>query len=200
MRGHRYGSGKQPLVWAARLGTVEQHATALHLSGVEAAAFAVLLVGLTGQNRDAIIAAPATHHRPDSYTGAAGAVIVALDKPRRGGRRHMDVPLTSLPRWATAADRDRPVAESIVADARLDLRSPFGVYTLLHELAGPARQILGSDRLFAWYCPTGGGPGRAGRGVRTTIDSCLVRAWARRHDLPAEADAKTATETPTGTG
>ena len=196
----RYGTGKQPLAWVARLGTVEQHATALHLSGVEAAAFAVLLVGLTGQNRDAIIAAPAAHHRPDGHTGAAGAVIVALDKPRRGGRRHMDVPLTSLPRWATAAEPDRPVAESMVADARLDLRSPFGVYTLLHELAGPARQILGSDRLFAWYCPTGGGPGRAGRGLRTTIDSCLVRAWARRHDLPAEVDAETAADTPTGTG
>lgn len=112
----------------------------------------------------------------------------------------MDVPLTSLPRWATAAEPDRPVAESMVADARLDLRSPFGVYTLLHELAGPARQILGSDRLFAWYCPTGGGPGGAGRGLRTTIDSCLVRAWARRHDLPAEVDAETAADTPTGTG
>jgi hypothetical protein len=75
---------------------------------------------------------------------------------------------------------------------RLDLRSPFGVYLLLHELAAPARQILGSDRLFAWHCSGGGGPGRPGRGLRTTIDSCLVRAWARRHDLPAD----TATDTP----
>lgn len=54
----RYGPGKQPLRWVAQLGTVEQHITALHLFGVEAASFAVLLVGLTGQNRDAIIAAP----------------------------------------------------------------------------------------------------------------------------------------------
>ncbi len=44
----------------------------------------MLLVGLTGQNRDAILAAPATHHRPDGYTGAAGTAMLALDKPRRG--------------------------------------------------------------------------------------------------------------------
>ncbi len=87
----RYGPGKQPLRWVAQ-GTVEQHITALHLTGVEAAAFAVLLVGLTGQNRDAILAAPATHHRPDGYTGATGTAIVALDNPRRRARRHMDVP------------------------------------------------------------------------------------------------------------
>lgn len=31
----RYGPGMQPLRWVARLGTVEQHVTALHLSGVE---------------------------------------------------------------------------------------------------------------------------------------------------------------------
>lgn len=58
-------TGRQPLRWVAQLGTVEQHVTALHLSGMEVTAFAVLLVGLTGQNRDAILAAPATHHRPD---------------------------------------------------------------------------------------------------------------------------------------
>ena len=195
----RYGPGKQPLRWVAQLGTVEQHVTALHLSGVEAAAFAVLMIGLTGQNRDAILAAPAAHHRPDGYAGTTGVAVVALDKPRRGTRRHMDVPrrgtrrhmdvpLTSLPPWANPAASHAAEALMDRAD-RLDLRSPFGVYMLLHELASPARQTLGSDRLFAWYCPRGGGPGRPGRGVRTAIDSCLVRAWAHRHDLPADAAA-----------
>jgi hypothetical protein len=79
---------------------------------------------------------------------------------------------------------------------RQDLRSPFGVYLLLHELAAPARQILGSDQLFAWYCSSGGGPGRPGRGLRTAIDSCLVRAWARGHELPADADADAAMDAP----
>lgn len=189
----RYGPGRQPLRWVARLGTVEQHVTALHLSGVEAAAFAVLLVGLTGQNKDAILAAPATHHRPDGYTGAGGTAMLALDKPRRGARRHMDVPLTSLPPWANPAASNDAVGEGAGDGDRLDLRSPFGVYMLLHELAAPARQTLGSDLLFAWYCPRGGGPGRPGRGVRTAIDSCLVRAWAHRHDLPVDADASAET-------
>ena len=192
----RYGAGKQPLRWVARLGTVEQHVTALHLSGVEAAAFAVLLVGLTGQNRDAILAAPATHHRPDGYTGAAGTAMVALDKPRRGALRHMDVALTSLPRWAGPAASHDATEELMDSTDRSDLHSPFGVYLLLHELAARARQILGTDRLFAWYCASGGGPGRPGRGLRTAIDSCLVRAWARRHDLPTDVDAATDTTSP----
>jgi len=110
--------------------------------------------------------------------------MLALDKPRRGARRHMDVPLTSLPRWASPAASHDAADELIDGGDRLDLRSPFGVYLLLHELAASARQILGSDQLFALFCSSGGGPGR---GLRTTIDSCLVRAWARRHDLPADA-------------
>jgi hypothetical protein len=194
----RYGPGKQPLRWVAGLGTVEQHATALHLSGLEAAAFAVLLVGLTGQNKDAIVAAPATYHRPHGYIGTAGVAIVELDKPRRGARRHMDAPLTSLPDWASPTGKHGAPAGPVDAGDGLDLRSPFGVYLLLHELAAPARQILGSDRLFAWYCSSGGGPGRPGRGLRTTIDSCLVRAWARRHDLPADAATKTDGDTAGG--
>lgn len=97
----------------------------------------------------------------------------------------MDVPLTSLPDWATVALGAGQVG-SVDASARLDLHSPFGVFTLLHELAAPARQILGSDQLFAWYCSSGGGPGRPGRRLRTRIDSCLVRAWARGHELPVD--------------
>lgn len=188
----RYVPGKQPLRWVAQLGTVVQHVTALHLSGVEAAAFGVLLVGLTGQNRDAILAAPATHHRTDGYSGVTGTAIVALDKPRRGAERHMGVPLTSTPQWATAVTRSGTTGAPVDGGDRLDLRSPFDAYLLLHELAGPARQMLCSDRLFAWYCPSGGGPGHPGRGLRTTIDSCLVRAWARRHDLP-DADKRAET-------
>jgi hypothetical protein len=137
--------------------------------------------------RAALLAAPATHHRPDGYTGAGASAIVTLDKPRRGARRHMDVPLTSEPGSTTGlAGGDDAAVGTTNSGGPMDLRSPFGVYTLLHELTAPARHILGSDRLFAWYCPGGGGPGRPGRGLRTTVDSCLVRAWARRHDLPAD--------------
>ncbi len=182
----RYTRSTAPLRWVAQRGTVEDHLTALHLSGVEAAAFAVLLAGLTGHNKDSLVAASATHHRPDGYTGGTGTAIIALDKPRRGTRRHMDVPLTST---QPPTEHDQPLATQDHIDAEhggLDLHSPFGVYTLLVELAAPGRRHLDTDRLFAWYCPTGGGPARPGRGLRTHVDSCLIRKWARRHDLPVD--------------
>lgn len=191
----RYTSaGAQPKRWVAALGTVEEHMTALHLSGVEAAAFAVLLVGLTGQNKSTILNAPATHHRPDGYTGHPETAIVELDKPRRGSRRHMDVPLTSIPSWAgpdpaATTDAAGPTRDTSPAQ-RVDLRSGFGVYTLLHELAAPARDALGSDRLFVFWASTGPG---VGRGLRTRFDSQLTSAWAERHDLPIETTATDST-------
>lgn len=123
----RYRSkAKPPMFWVSELGTVQQHVTALHLTNREAVAFAVLLVGLTGQNLGTILSAPAVHHRPDGYAGGITSAIVELDKPRRGTRRHMDVPLTSLPRWAALGEPHAVNAERADRAARVDLRSPFG--------------------------------------------------------------------------
>jgi hypothetical protein len=61
---------------------------------------------------------------------------------------------------------------------------------LLHELAAPARRILGSDQLLVWWA----GTGHRGAGLRTRLHSELVRAWSREHDLPTDA----ATATPGG--
>lgn len=166
--------------WVQQLGTVEEHMTALHLSGVEAAAFAVLLAGLTGQNKGTILTAPAAHHRADGYTGPSATAIVELDKPRRGSRRHMDVPFTSIPTWAgpnATHTSDEP-------SPRVDLHSAFGVYLLVHELASRARDVLGSDRLLVFWAGTGVG---VGRGLRTKFDGALLPAWASRHDLPTDA-------------
>lgn len=197
----RYTStGTAPKHWVHVLGTVEEHMTALHLSGVEVAAFAVLLVGLTGQNKSTILNAPATHHRPDGHTGQPPTAIVELDKPRRGSRRHMDVPLTSIPSWIGpdpahpngGPPAGAPAVEALSGHAlsggdrpqRVDLHSGFGVYMLLHELAAPARQALGTDLLFAFWAGTGPG---VGRGLRTKFDGGLPLAWARRHDLPTDS-------------
>jgi hypothetical protein len=179
-----------PMRWVSRLGTVEQHIGALHLSPLDAAAFAVLLVGLTGQNKSSILAAPAAHHRPDGYAAVGMAsAIVELDKPRRGSRRHMDVPLTSVPSWAAPPEPDgAPVAQP-GRGGPMDLQSPFGVYMLLHELAASARKILGSDRLLVWWSGSGGGG--VGRGLRTRLHSGPVLAWSREHDLPTDAAAAT---------
>jgi hypothetical protein len=186
----RYTStGTAAKVWVQQLGTVEAHMTALHLSNIEAAAFAVLLAGLTGQNKSTNLNAPAGHHRPDGYVGEVATAIVELDKPRRATRRHMDVPLTSVPSWAGP---DRSTAPSVAGEApggwaaRVDLHSGFGVFTLLHELAAPARQALGTDRLFVFWAGTGLG---VGRGLRTRFDSRLLPAWAEQHDLPTDAAA-----------
>jgi hypothetical protein len=166
-----------PLEWVAVLGTVEEHITALHLSPREAMAFVVLLVGLTGQNRGTIGNAPAAHHRPDGYGGGTPAAVVELDKPRRGRRRHMEYAMVGLPQWTAAATGD------VQGTTSIDLRSPFGVYMLLHELAEHARQRLGSDRLLAWWAMAGGS---AGGGLRSGLGSLQASHWGRQHNLTGD--------------
>lgn len=184
---------RQPRPWVARLGSVDEHLTRLHLSTYDVAAFAVLLVGLTGQNPSTITRAPAPHHRPDGYAGGAASAIIKLDKPRRGTRRHMDVPLTAVPPWAKhgmAEIGELPLGFMDQIDwKRLDLATPFGVFQLLYDLAAPARQQIDSDRLFVWWSNTGGMG--TGRGFRTQLHSELIRIWSVAHELPA--DAKSAT-------
>jgi hypothetical protein len=183
----RYATGQRlPQEWVSRLGSVTEHVTSLHLGADDVAAFAVLLTGLTGENPGTITTAPAAHHRPDGYTGAIASAIVELDKPRRMSRRHMDVVLASVPDWITA-----PQEGLLVEDDGDDLHSAFGVYLLLHDLAGPARRRLGSDLLFAWWAFSGGN--RVGRGLRTTLTSELVRRWSQGRDLPADYRVKSPT-------
>ena len=101
----------------ARLGPVPDHFARLHLTGFDVGAFAVLLVGLTGQNPTTIAKATIEHHRPDGYAGGPPAAAIKLDKPRRGSRRHMDVALTSVPPWAKAyTDRDIAALREEVAE------------------------------------------------------------------------------------
>jgi hypothetical protein len=172
-----------PRWWVSELGTVPDHVFRLYLSGSDVAAFAVLLVGLTGQNPSTIFRAPATHHRPDGYSGEIPSALVKLNKPRRGARQHMDVPFTAVPPWAQPGMPADPAGQTYCDS--LDLRSPFGVYRLLHELAAPARSMLGTDRLFVW-CALTGGPGRR-RGLHTTMHANMIQAWSREHALVADA-------------
>jgi hypothetical protein len=63
--GRARGPGLRPYpdvlrhAWAKSFGGVADHVAALHLSARDAAAFAVLLVALTGQNTSTIVNAPA---------------------------------------------------------------------------------------------------------------------------------------------
>ncbi|MFC6088608.1 hypothetical protein [Saccharothrix lopnurensis] len=188
----RYANGGHQQAWVEKLGTVGEHVTRLHLGARDIAAFAVLLTGLTGENPSTITKAPAAHHRPDGYSGEIASAIVELDKPRRQSRRHMDVALTELPDWAgVPADRE-PSSEN--GD---DLHSAFGVYMLLHDLAGPARDLLNSPNLFAWWAL------RSGRGAapgpRTKVSSGHIKDWAQNHDLPSDRRRKTRMQEKPGT-
>ncbi len=168
-----------PEYWIRPAGGMEPNFAALHLTGLDATAFVVLLVGLTGQNLATIADAPAAHHRADGYASGPGTAVVEFDKPRRGARRHMDYALVDVPQWLPA-----PAGDSDAVRESADLRSPFGVYMLLHELAAPARQRLGSDKLIAWWAPTGGAG--AGRGFRTRVTSHHVVEWSRMRGIAAD--------------
>lgn len=162
--------------WVRSLGSMEEHFAMLHLNVDDIAAFVVLLTGLTGQNRSTILNAPAAHHRADGYAGGPAVAVVELDKPRRGRRRHMDLPLVDLPSWAPAPSSPKP-------DGQPDLHTPYGVYMLLHELAGPARRQMGSDKLIAWFSTRSGG---GIDGFRSGLSSHQVADWARPHELLAD--------------
>jgi hypothetical protein len=174
----RSSTGRNPKDWVYALGTVADHFAHLHLTSFDVGAFAVLLVGLTGQNPTTIAKATAEYHRPDGYAGGPPSAVIKLDKPRRGSARHMDVALTSVAPWAI---KGMPAEDSVSRSAdNLDLHTPFGVYTLLVELAAPARIRLDTDDLFVWWAPTGGGG--VGRGFRTRFGSDHVpRAWLTHH-------------------
>jgi hypothetical protein len=175
----RYGfAPRPPRRWLTRHGTVNQLVSLLHLHWQEAAAFLVLLIGLTGQNGGTIADAPAAHHRPDGEAGGTATAIVGLRKPRRGRRRsHMDVALADLPDWL-GIKGVRPDAVT----AREELHTPFGVYMLLRELTGPARRIVGTDRLFVFWV----GRGSGGGGLRVGALDDMVARWGGGKGLTAD--------------
>lgn len=118
----------------------------LHLSPGEAWAFAVLLSGLTGLNLSTLESLPAPH-RYASSPDEPGIVFVNADKPRRGNRSAMTVPVTAL----------RPELRPLGGDSRraavvnTSLSTAYGVFMLLLELTEPARVLTGCQRAFIYY-------------------------------------------------
>jgi hypothetical protein len=167
----------QPMV--PRHGGTSELIGLIHLPWQEAAAFVVLLVGLTGQNGGTVADAPAAHHRADGQAGGTPTAIVELVKPRRGKHRsHMDVPLVDLPDWLSAGDSS--VHPSLGKDA---LHTAFGVYMLLVELTEPARRIAGTDRLLVGWGRLGF---QVGTGSGSAAVGAAVASWARRSNLTAD--------------
>jgi hypothetical protein len=124
----------------------------LHPTAGEAWAFAVLLAALTGWNAAMLATLPASHLRASS-PGEPGIALVGTSKPRRGRRSENTLPLAALP-----AQLRSPAADKRAARVRdTSLTTAFGVYALLAELTGPARQLLGSATAFAYYAASPAG-------------------------------------------
>ncbi|GAB3147299.1 hypothetical protein GCM10027290_30370 [Micromonospora sonneratiae] len=69
-----------------------------------------------------------------------------------------------------SADGERAVE---LGPGRDDLVTPFGVYTLLIDLARDTRRWLGTDRLLAFYTAKG----KAGRGFQTGVPKQSLQLW-----------------------
>jgi hypothetical protein len=167
------------LPWVQEHGPVSEVVSWLHLTGDEAAAGAILLAALTGQNPTVILKVPAVHHRADGYAGAAGTAIVGLNKRRRGPRAHMSLALSEIPDWISIPGNPGDVP------ARDMLHTPFGVYLLLHELTARSRELAGGNRLLVGFSDRGGKG--AGGGLRWISEADFrIRRWATRHGLMAD--------------
>ena len=165
--------------WAIQHGTVQEIVSWLHLTQAEAAAGAVLLVVMTGQNPEVIMNTPAVHHRADGYSEGPRTAIVDLRKLRRGRRAYMNLALAEVPDWISIPDRPEEVS------SRDELHTPFGLYSLLHELTARSRAVVGGNRLLIGFCQKGGKG--AGRGLRPLGDPGPIALLGRSYGLMADA-------------
>ncbi|MFL5342550.1 MAG: hypothetical protein ACJ8F7_20580, partial [Gemmataceae bacterium] len=167
--------------WVVKFGPAADTMAWLHLSAREAAAAAVLLAVLTGENPSVVLKVRVAHHRADGHTGATATAIVDTKKPRRGRRAYMSMVLSEVPDWISIpADPDH-------LSARDELHTPFGAYALINELTAGSRKITGSDRLLIGWRAKGGGDGPAGRRGLRPESGVGITNWSRAHGLKADA-------------
>ena len=157
--------------WAQDIGGARGLLPMLCLTPMEAAAFAVLLVDMTGENFGTIIDWPAAHFRPDGGLGDQAVALVEETKPRRGPyREHMVAALEDLPGELAGVLADD-------GERRLFL-SPLRAYSLLLDLTSLARRHGGFDVAFAYGTISGTARWRAG------MHSYYVGRWAGGHGFP----------------
>ncbi|QSE87722.1 hypothetical protein JWS13_03515 (plasmid) [Rhodococcus pseudokoreensis] len=157
------------------LGGVRVLLPMLCLTRMEATAFAVLLVDMTGENFGTVIDWPAVHFRPDGGFGEPAVALVEETKPRRGpAREHMVVAVEDLPAGlAGILDGD--------SEERRLFRSPLRVYLLLLELSALARRHGGLTRAFSYV---GMSVGRNHDRWLSSMRSYYVGCWGERHGFP----------------
>lgn len=120
----------------------------LHLSAGEAWAFGVLIAAYAGLNRSVIAELPAPHAYA-SAPGEPGILFVETNKPRRGARSVMTMPLAALPTELHPQQQDAEHPRARVLNTSLN--TAYGVFRLLVELTEPTRAVMGCERAFAFY-------------------------------------------------
>lgn len=147
-------------------------ASLLHLTPGEAWAFGVLLAALTGMNLSTLDSLPAPHQHASS-PAEPGIVFVSTDKPRRGRRSVLTVPVTALrPELRPLGGEGRRAAV-----ANTSLTTAYGVFMLLLELTEPARLLTGTERAFVYYSaqPDHGERKLFGYGISSTASGVKAR-------------------------
>jgi hypothetical protein len=173
-----------PQPWVVRHGGAVAAMARLHLSYHDIGAAATLLLCMTGHNFSTIAGLTTAHQRPDGHAGAATALVELL-KPRRGTRHAaMTAALQSTSPGSTAGEepsagpspQSPPEPQQELPHDRVDLSTPFGVFSALLDLGGPARARSGGDGLFAHW-NNRPGRGRQGR-FRDQLPRFAIRLWS----------------------
>lgn len=149
--------------------------TLLHLTSREAWAFAVLLASLTGLNASVLAELPAPHQLA-STPDEPGIALVDANKPRRGTRSAMTLPLSALRSQLRPPGGDTRPPKVL----NTSLTTAFGVFTLLVELTEPGRRLVGSQQAFVFYNGIPAQPG--GRLLKEGLPNITTdqrRVWLR---------------------
>ncbi|MFE9614202.1 hypothetical protein [Streptomyces sp. NPDC006012] len=164
------------------LGGVKTLMPMLCVTRMEAAAFSVLLVDLTGENLGTIIEWPAVHFRPDGGQGSTQVALVEETKPRRGpSREHMVVAVEDLPASLAGAVEGN--------DEHRLFRSPLRVYQLLLDLSALARKHGGLSMAFSYLTVKG-----EAEKWQANMISGYVGEWAVRHGFPRASRGRSPAE------
>lgn len=133
----------------------------LHLSAGEAWAFGVLIATCTGLNLSVIRNLPAPHETGSAPT-EPGILFLNANKPRRGLRSAMTIPVTAFRPELRPHGEDSPRAGVL----NTSLTTAYGVFTLLLSLTEPTRAVTGEKYAFMYYngC-AGNGPSVFGHGI-----------------------------------
>ncbi|MFF9627278.1 hypothetical protein [Streptomyces griseosporeus] len=161
-----HSATRTPITMVRRHGGTGRLLAQLYLTRADVAAAAALMVCLTGENLSTIASATSVHHRPDGQAGGPASAMVDWLKPRRGPAH---------------AHRTVTLQQSGASGGRWDLHSPFGLYTLLHDLGSATRARTGSNALFVYFA----GTGPHGAGFRTGISQGTLYVWSKEMAIRA---------------